>query len=71
MAVIQLCRHTGALKDEVIELSVTSSAFKVITEHPLVTLNGVTYQRDSRDRSVYFDIEVMNLNPYVEDTGIK
>lgn len=69
---IQLCKHVkGRLPDEVLELDLSSGDYKRITEHPLVSVQGTTYMRDGRDRSVYFDVEVLDLTTYLEFSGMK
>lgn len=71
MRTITFARHTGGIKDEVIEHEVPDLVFRSLTEYPLIRIGETIYQRDSRDRSVYFSIEVLNLTAQVVDKGMK
>lgn len=70
---VTLARHTGSLKDEVIEIEIEMSLrdFRNFTDNVIIKVRGVYYMRDGRDRSVYFDIKIPDLTLALEIAGIK
>jgi len=65
--IITLAKHVkGLLPDRILELDVSPSEYQRITDYPIVRVKDVTYQRSGVDRSVYFDISVLDISEYAD-----